>query len=97
MDEFIVVKVMNEATIRLLKSKGENCDRNIKVKEYLQDEAFFFKTSQDNAYKVLTIVGVKSEQLEEIYRKLITSNVYYSLLRKGKINPNDEKLKIKYY
>lgn len=46
MDEFIVIKVMNEAMQRLLESRGENSLKNQKIKEYLQDEAFFYKISK---------------------------------------------------
>lgn len=42
MDEFIVIKVMNEAMIRLKKSKSEDCTKNEKIKQFLQDEAIFF-------------------------------------------------------
>ena len=43
MDEFIVIKVMNEATLRLKKSKNEDFSINDKIKQLLQDEAIFFK------------------------------------------------------
>ncbi len=95
MDEFIVIKVMNEATIKLLKDKNKNCSINLKIKDFLQDEAFFFKISKDNAYKILFNVGVKKEQLDNVYNKLISPMVYYSLLKRNIIKPND-KLVIKY-
>ena len=43
MNEFMVIDVMNEAMIETLKSKKENCETNLKIKEALKDEAIFFK------------------------------------------------------
>lgn len=96
MDEFIVIKVMNEAMQRLLESKGESSIKNQKIKEYLQDEAIFYKISKEKVFKVLLTVGVKSEQLENTYKKLVNPSVYYKLVREGKINVNDKSLVIKY-
>lgn len=96
MDEFIVIKVMNEATKRLLESKHEDSIKNQKINEYLKDEAFFYKISKQNAFKILLAVGVKSEQLENTYKKLISPSVYYRLVREGKININDRSIVIKY-
>ena len=96
MDEFKVIVVMNEAMIELLKEKNENYERNVKIQQFLEDEAFFFKINKSNAYKVLQEVGVKQERLEKVYEKLISQNVFYDLLHKGKINLNDKNLIIKY-
>lgn len=96
MDEFVVIKVMNEAMQRLLESKGENSLKNQKIKEFLQDEAFFYKISKKNAFKLLRAVGVKSEQLQTTYMKLIEPSVYYRLVREKKIDVNDKSLVIKY-
>ena len=96
MDEFKVIEVMNEAMLKLLKDKNKNYEKNLKIKEYLKDEAFFFKINKINAYKILQNVGVKEEQLEEVYKKLISQNVFYELLCKKKIKEDDEDLIIKY-
>lgn len=96
MDEFKVILVMNEATIRLLQDKNEDCHRNIKIKEYLEDEALFFKIDKTTAYKILQNVGVKQDKIENTYKKLIDRNMFYNLLRRGKIKANDNKLIIKY-
>ena len=96
MNEFMVIDVMNEAMIETLKSKNENCDLNLKIKEGLKDEAIFFKIDKKNAYEILKKVGVKQEQLENVYKKLISENVYRTLLDKGKIKENDESIQIKY-
>ena len=68
MNEFMVINIMNEAMIKTLKSKNENCDINLKIKELLKDEALFFKINKKNAYEILKRVGVKQEQLENVYK-----------------------------
>lgn len=96
MDEFKVIVVMNEAMIELLKDKNENYEKNLKIEQYLKDEAFFFKIDKLKAYKILEIVGVKQERLEDVYKKLISPNVFYDLLHKGKINADNDNLIVKY-
>ena len=97
MNEFKVIVVMNEAMIKLLKSKNENYEKNLKIKEKLKDEAYFFKITKIEAYKVLKYVGVKQEQLEKVYNKLISSDVYYDLLNNRRLIKEDDKnLIIKY-
>lgn len=96
MDEFKVIVVMNEAMLKLLKSKNVNYEKNLKIKEYLEDEAFFFKIDKLNAFKILQNVGVKQEQIEEVYKKLTSSDVFYNLLNRGKINVDDNNLVVKY-
>ena len=96
MDEFKVIDVMNEAMLKLLKDKNENYEKNLKIREYLKDEAIFFKITKTTAYAILKNVGVKEEQLENVYKKLISPNMFYDLLNKGKIKADDENLIIKY-
>lgn len=96
MNEFKVINIMNEAMLRMLKDKNCNYEKNIKIKEYLKDEAFFFKINRLDAFKILQYVGVKQEQLENVYNKLISPNVFYDLVNSGKIKANDEKIIIKY-
>ena len=96
MDEFKVISVMNEAMLELLKDKNANYEKNVQIKQYLEDEALFFKINKSEAYEILQNVGVKQEQLEKVYKKLISQNVFYDLLHKGKINANDKSLIIKY-
>ena len=69
MDKFVIIKIMNEAMLRLKMSKNEDCEKNEKIKEFLEDEALFFKIKKEIAIKVLTNVGVKEEKLEETYLK----------------------------
>lgn len=96
MDKFVIIKIMNEAMIRQKMSKNEDCEKNKKIKEFLGDEALFFKIKKETAINVLTNVGVKEEKLEETYQKLTEKNVYDNLIIKGKINPQDDNLIVKY-
>lgn len=96
MGEFKVIVVMNKAMIEVLKEKNENFEINLKIEQDLKDEAYFFKIQKIDAFEILQKVGVKQEQLENVYKKLISPNVYYNLIQKGKINENDENLVIKY-
>lgn len=89
MEEFTVIKIMNEATIEILKEKNKDYSLNIKIQEYLKDEALFFKINKEKAYKILKEVGVKKEKLQIVYDKLISPKTYYDLLNNGKIKDND--------
>lgn len=95
MDEFIVIKVMNEAMLRLKKSKNEDYTKNKKIKEFFKDEALFFKVKKDIAIAILSNVGVDNEKLEETYQKLINKSMYDKLIKEGKIKSTDD-LIIKY-
>lgn len=96
LNEFKMVKIMNEAMLRTLKDKHKNYEKNLRIKEYLKDEAFFFKINKLDSFKILYNVGIKKENIEATYKKLISSDTFYSLLNKGIINSNDENLVIKY-
>ena len=96
MNEFKVIEVMNRARIEVLKDKKEDYSLNEKIQEYLKDETFFFRINKEKACKILQVVGIKKESLEEVYQKLINQEVYYELLNSGKIKADDENLIIKY-
>lgn len=89
-DEFKVISVMNDATLKVLMDKNADYQENLKIKEYLKDEALFFKIDQTNAYKILLSVGVKQEKLEKVYKKLTSADTYFHLLNTGKIKDNDD-------
>ena len=95
-NEFIVIDVMNEAMIKTLGQKKANYEENLRIREYLKDEAFFFKINKENAYKVLKNVGVKNENLEKVYKKLISPDTFFQLINKGKIDKNNNSLVVKY-
>lgn len=96
MSEFDVIVIMNEAMLKLLKDKNANYEENLKIKKYLEDESVFFRINKSNAYKILQKVGVKQEMLENVYQKLISQDVFYDLLQKGRIKADDDTLTIKY-
>ncbi len=95
MDEFIVIKVMNEAMLRLKKNKNEDYKKNEELKKYLEDEALFFRIKKAYAIEILNIVGVAEDKLEETYQKLTNKEMYDKLIKNGKIN-SSENLVIKY-
>ena len=96
MNEFKVIEVMNRARIEVLKDKKEDYSLNEKIQKYLKDESLFFRISKEKASKILQVVGIKKESLEEVYQKLIAQEVYYDLLNSGKIEADDESLIVKY-
>ncbi len=96
MNEFKVIEVMNRARIEVLKDKKEDYSLNEKIQKYLKDESFFFRISKEKASKILQVVGIKKESLEEVYQKLIAQEIYYDLLNSGKIEADDESLIVKY-
>lgn len=71
MDEFIMIKVMNEAMIKLKQSKNEDYKINEEIKNDLEDRDFFKKISKNTALKILTAVGVADDRLEITYKKLM--------------------------
>ena len=95
-NKFKVIEVMNKAMIELLNEKHNNCEANIKIQENLKDEAYFFKIEKEKAFDILKKVGVKEEQLENVYRELISSDIFFDLVRKGIINQEDGSLIVKY-
>ena len=96
MDEFKVIVVMNETMLELLKEKNKNYEKNLRIQQYLKDEAFFFKIDKVRAYNILECVGVKQKKIEDVYKKLIAPKVFYDMLQQGKIKEDDKKLVIKY-
>ncbi len=89
------IKTMNDTMIVYLKKLGINCQRNEIIKKIFADDTCFFKMSKEDAFLILNEVGIK-DNIEEIYAKLISSDVYYDLYKKGKIDENNDELVIKY-
>lgn len=96
MNEFKVIIFMNEATLKTLKDKNANYEENLKIQKYLKDEAFFFKNSKTESYKILQNVGVRQESLEDVYKKLTSPNMFYDLLNRGILKIDDANLVVKY-
>ena len=96
MDELTVIKIMNEAKIKVLQKKNEDSSKNEKLKEILNDQTLFFKISKERAFQILNCVGVKNTEMQRVYNKLITYETYIKLVQIGKIDSNDPNIKIKY-
>ena len=69
MNELRIIDVMNEAMLKVLKEKNADYEKNLMIKNLLKDEAVFFKIDKSKAYEILKNVGVKQEQLENVYKK----------------------------
>ena len=84
MNEFEIIKLMNETTKVYLNKKNEPSEKNEKVQRLLEnDEAFFFKIEKEKALKVLQIIGVGKENMEEEYAKLTSKKEFCRLRDKG--------------
>ena len=92
MNEFKVITIMNEAMLKLLKDKNSNYDENMKIRKFLEDETVFFKISKQEAYTILKNVGVKQENLEDVYKKLTSQKMFYDLVNRGKIKKDDKSI-----
>ena len=58
MNEFEIIKLMNETTKVYLNKKNEPSEKNEKIQRLLEnDEAFFFKIEKEKALNVLKIIG----------------------------------------
>lgn len=90
------IDLMNDSMITYLKKIGEATQRNEIIKQILKDEACFFKIEKEDAYIILKDIGVSQEQVDSVYLKLISSDNFFDLVRKGKINENEPDLKVKY-
>ena len=96
MDVLKNLMIMNEATIIHKEELGEDSNENKKIKEILEDEACFFKLDKNIAFKVIEKIGIAREKVEEVYNEVISKRVFYKLINNGKLNENDDNLKIKY-
>ena len=68
------LRLINEANIQYLKKINENFKRNEIIKEILNDDACFFKMNKDEAYMLLSEIGILDEHIENIYQKLISTD-----------------------
>ena len=90
------LRIINEANIQYLKKINENFKRNEIIKEILNDDACFFKMNKDEAYMLLSEIGILDEHIENIYQKLISTDEFYYLYKSKKIDLKDEEVLIKY-
>ena len=90
------LRLINEANIQYLKKINENFKRNEIIKEILNDDSCFFKMNKDEAYMLLSEIGILDEHIENIYQKLISTDEFYYLYKSKKIDLKDEEVLIKY-
>lgn len=84
MNEFEIIKLMNEANKVYLNKMNEPSEKNQKIQRLLEnDEAFFFKIEKEKALNVLKIIGVGKENMEEEYAKLTSQKEFCRLRDKG--------------
>lgn len=84
MNEFEIIKLMNETTKVYLNKKNEPSEKNEKIQRLLEnDEAFFFKIEKEKALNVLKIIGIGKENMEEEYAKLTSQKEFCRLRDKG--------------
>lgn len=96
MTVFDELKLMNYSIIDYLKTTGASIGKNELIKEIFKDEACFFKMAKKEAFFVLKTLKVSDNMLEDTYMKLVNKQEYNRLFNAGKINEDDEELKIKY-
>lgn len=89
------LKIMNDTMILYLKKLGANYERNNIINKILNDETCFFKMSKEDAVLILNDIGIQ-DNIENIYSKLISSDLFYELYKKGKINLDNNEFVIAY-
>lgn len=90
------VKIMNDTMILYLRKLGMSYKRNEIIKKILEDEACFFKMNKKDAYVILNDVGIQNENIDNVYSKLTSSDLYYDLYKHGKIDENNDELVVRY-
>ena len=68
------IRLMNESMIKSLESIGKNAQRNIIIKNILEDEKCFQKLDKEDAYMILKDIGISSEKIDYIYLNLVSNN-----------------------
>ena len=96
MTQLSELKLINDSNILYLKKINRSYERNEIIKKILSDETCFFKMDKDDAYMVLQDIGILDDQIDDVYKKLISSDEFYRLYQCNKIDLNDEEILIKY-
>lgn len=91
-----LIQIMNNVRINYLKKMNLEITRNEIISKILEDKACFFKINKHDAFIILKDIGIKEDELNYIYDKLISKNEYYELKQRGIIDENDDELVIKY-
>lgn len=62
---------LNNKYIELNKDNEVNLKKHMLIKQILNDSRCFFKMDIETAYAILRDLGIKEENLQEIYKELI--------------------------
>ena len=65
------LKKITDKYINLNKDNEHELKKYKLIKEILKDEQCFFKIDIESAYAILRDLGIKEENLQEIYKELI--------------------------
>jgi hypothetical protein len=68
------IRLMNESMIKYLESLGKSAQRNIIIKNILEDEKCFQKLEKEDSYMILKDVGISAEKIDYIYLNLVSNN-----------------------
>lgn len=68
------IKLMNESMIKYLESLGKSAQRNIIIKNILDDDECFKKLNKEDAYIILKDIGISNEKIDSIYLNLVSNN-----------------------
>lgn len=96
MNKLDELRLINESNILYLKRIGKSYRKNEIIKNILKDETCFFKMSKEDAYIILHDIDISNEQIDLIYKKLISYDEFFRLYKNKKLDLNDEEILIKY-
>ncbi len=96
MTQLSELRLINDSNILYLKKINKSYKRNEIIKNILNDETCFFKMNKNDAYMVLQDIGILDNQIDTIYKKLISSDEFYNLYKYKKIDLNNKEILIKY-
>ena len=96
MTQLSELRLINDSNILYLKKINRSYKRNEIIQNILNDETCFFKMNKNAAYMVLHDIGIVDNQIDTIYKKLISYDEFYNLYKSKKIDLNDEEILIKY-
>ena len=65
------LKIINDATLKYLKQINKDSKRNEIIGEILEDNKWFLKMDKKDAYEILEEIGIKSEDLNVAYFRLL--------------------------
>jgi hypothetical protein len=90
------LRLMNDATIIYLNKNSISNNRNYIIKKILEDDACFFKLEKDDAYIILDDIGVKKDEMPNVYSLITSYDEFKKLKNTGKIDDDDKELKFNF-